>query len=190
VGGQQATTTLVLAGASGVGKTSVGHRLADLLGWIFADGDEFHPLPNLERMRLGHALTDEDRRPWLRRLAEWVGEREAAGENAVLTSSALKRAYRAELSAGHPSVLFVQLTADPRTLAERLEQRRGHWMPATLLPSQLRDLEPLAPDEDGIVQGSEGTPDETARAVIRALGLDPGSQRPARATTRQLRADR
>jgi gluconokinase len=181
---ERATTTLVLAGVAGVGKSAVGHRLVDRLGWAFAEGDDFHPPENVAKMKQGHALTDGDRWPWLGRLAHWIGEREAAGENAVLTSSALKRAYRDLLAEGHPSVRFVQLTARAELLAERLDRRRDHYLPASLLPSQLHDLEALGPDERGTVVGCEGTPDEVARQVIGALGLDPAPPvEPTPATT-------
>src|SRR5437763_16035347 len=97
-------------GVSGSGKTTVATGLAKRLGWVFAEGDDFHPAANVEKMRAGIALTDDDRWPWLATLAAWIGEREAAGQDAVLTCSALKRAYRDVLADGHPSVRFVHIT--------------------------------------------------------------------------------
>jgi gluconokinase len=163
------TTTLVVMGVSGSGKTTVAEGLATRLGWHFAEGDDFHPAANVAKMRAGHALTDEDRWPWLQALAAWIGEREAAGDNAVLTCSALKRVYRQHLERGHPSVRFVHVTASPDTLRRRLEQRRGHYMPASLLDSQLAALEPLAPDEPGFTVPGDGEPDAVVEAVLAHL---------------------
>ena len=163
------TVTLVVMGVSGSGKTTVAHGVAKQLGWVFAEGDDFHPLSNVEKMRAGHPLTDEDRWPWLEKLADWIGEREAAGENAVLTCSALKRTYRDALSHGHPSVRFVHVTVSRATLKTRLEHRRGHYMPASLLDSQLATLEPLEPDEPGFTVPGDGSPEEVVADVVARL---------------------
>src|SRR3954466_6374764 len=108
-------------GVSGSGKTTVATGVAQRLGWVFAEGDDFHPAANVEKMRAGQPLTDADRLPWLRALADWIGAREAAGDNAVLTCSALKRAYREVLADRHPSVRFVHITASAETIRRRLE---------------------------------------------------------------------
>ena len=163
------STTLVVMGVSGSGKTTVAEGVARRLGWTFAEGDDFHPPANVEKMRAGQPLTDDDRRPWLALLAEWIGARERAEENAVLTCSALKRAYRDVLSAGHPSVRFVHVTAAADTIRHRLERRRGHYMPASLLDSQLAVLEPLQLDEPGITLPGDGTPDEVIEALAARL---------------------
>lgn len=163
------TTTLVVMGVSGSGKTTVARGVADRLGWVFAEGDEFHPAANVEKMRAGEPLTDDDRRPWLRSLADWIAAREAAEQNAVLTCSALKRAYRDLLSSGHPSVQFLHITAPPAELRRRLAARRGHYMPASLLDSQLATLEPLQPDEPGLTVPGEGDPDGIIDAVAERL---------------------
>ena len=163
------TTTLVVMGVSGSGKTTVARLLAERLGWVFAEGDDFHPPANVAKMHAGHALTDEDRAPWLAALAAWIGDHERAGTDAVLTCSALKRAYRDELRAGHPSVRFVHVSVDPATLRHRLAERRGHYMPASLLDSQLAALEPLEPDEPGIVVPGDGTPEDVVAEVLRDL---------------------
>ena len=163
------TTTLVVMGVSGSGKTTVAVAVAEQLGWLFAEGDDFHPAANVAKMAAGHPLTDEDRRPWLAVLAEWIGAREAAGTDAVLTCSALRRVYRDTLAAGHPSVRFVHITASPETIRTRLEQRRGHYMPATLLDSQLATLEPLAPDEPGLTLPGDGSPEEVVQALVARL---------------------
>jgi gluconokinase len=136
---------------------------------VFAEGDDFHPAASVAKMAAGVPLTDEDRWPWLHALAGWIGAREAAGEDAVLTCSALKRTYRDLLRAGHPSVRFVHVTASPETVRRRLEARRGHYMPASLLDSQLAALEPLQPDEPGIVLPGDGEPGEVVEALAGRL---------------------
>ena len=107
------------------GKSTVAATLVDRLGWEFAEGDDFHPAANVEKMRAGHPLDDEDRWPWLRTLAAWIGEHEQAGRNVVVTCSALKRSYRDLLCDGHPSVWFAHVTADPELIRERIEHRTG-----------------------------------------------------------------
>ena len=163
------TVTLVVMGVSGSGKTTVAQAAATRLGWVFAEGDDFHPAANVEKMRSGHPLTDEDRWPWLHALADWISAREAAGENAVLTCSALKRVYRDVLDQGHPSVRFVHVTASVETLRRRLEQRRGHYMPASLLDSQLATLEPLQPDEPGFTLPGDADPAQVVTDLVARL---------------------
>ena len=163
------TTTLVVMGVSGSGKTTVARLLAERLGWVFAEGDDYHPPANVEKMHAGHPLTDADRAPWLAALTAWIGDHERAGTDAVLTCSALKRAYRDELRAGHPSVWFVHVSVDPATLKHRLEERKGHYMPASLLDSQLAALEPLQPDEPGLLVPGDGTPEDVVAQVLRSL---------------------
>jgi gluconokinase len=164
------TTTLVVMGVSGSGKTTVARAVAGRLGWLFAEGDDFHSAANVAKMSAGSPLTDDDRWPWLRSLADWIGEREAAGEDAVLTCSALKRSYRDLLDDGHPSVRFVHVTVNAETLRRRLEQRRGHYMPASLLDSQLAALEPLGPDEPGLTLPGDDEPDDVVDDLISRLG--------------------
>ena len=147
--GTAMTTTIVVMGVAGSGKSTVAAELVARTGWAFAEGDAYHPAANVEKMRVGHPLTDEDRIPWLWTLAHWIGEREAAGENAVMTCSALRRSYRTALRDGHPSVWFAHLNAPAVVIGERMAQRVGHFMPPSLLTSQLAALEPLAPDEPG-----------------------------------------
>jgi gluconokinase len=164
-------TGLVVMGVSGAGKTTVAGLLADRLGWAFAEADDFHPRKNIEKMRAGTPLTDADRRPWLRAIAAWLAAWADAGENAVVTCSALKRAYRDVLRDAGPRIRFVHLDGDRDTLARRLGGRSGHFMPPALLGSQLADLEPLGADEDGVVVDIAGPPEEVAADALRRLGL-------------------
>jgi gluconokinase len=153
------SVTIVLMGVSGSGKSTVLKRMHERWAWPSAEADEFHPESSVAKMSSGLPLGDEDRWPWLRALAAWIGAREAAGENCVLTCSALRRGYRDVLREGHPSVRFVHLVAAPDTLQARIEQRLGHYMPASLLGSQLGTLEPLEADEPGMVASTERSPD-------------------------------
>jgi len=168
------TTTIVVMGVSGAGKSTVAAELVSRLGWTFAEGDEFHPPENVEKMRAGIPLDDDDRWPWLRRLAGWIGEHEAAGTNAVVTCSALKRAYRDLLCDGHPSVWFAHVTADPELIRERIEHRTGHYMPASLLDSQLATLEPLGDDEPGARVSGAGSPPSVVDELLAALDAERG----------------
>ena len=175
---EEQTTTLVVMGVSGVGKTSVAAELVARTGWTFAEGDDLHPESNRQKMAAGHPLDDEDRWPWLRRVAAWIGDQEAAGRDGVITCSALKRSYRDLLREGHPSVRFVHLLAPPSLIAERVNARRGHYMPPSLLESQLSTLEPLQPDEPGVGVDTSGDPSAVAGRALDRLGLRdlPGSQ--------------
>ena len=166
------TTTVVVMGVSGTGKTTVAEHLVKRLGWPFAEGDTFHPAANVAKMRDGIALHDEDRWPWLQALADWIGAREAAGENAVVTCSALKRSYREVLRTGHPSVWFAHVDTSPELLRERVTRRTGHYMPPSLLDSQLATLERLAPDEPGLTLTGEGRADDVAEEVLEVLARE------------------
>jgi gluconokinase len=138
---------LIVAGVSGSGKTTVGAMLAGRLGWRFADADEFHPAANIEKMRAGIPLTDDDRWPWLRAIGAWMDERAARDESAIVTCSALKRSYRDLLLQGRPQARMVFLTADREVLARRLAARHGHFFPQQLLGTQFGDLELPGPGE-------------------------------------------
>jgi gluconokinase len=152
-------------GVSGSGKTTVGRELAGRLGVDYAEADEFHPQANIEKMAAGHPLTDDDRWPWLDAIARWIGEHEESG--GVVTCSALKRTYRDILTAGGP-VFFVHLTGSRAVIAARLNARKDHFMPPALLDSQIADLQPLGPDEPGIVLDIDTTPEALAEAAYRA----------------------
>lgn len=165
------TRTIVLMGVSGSGKSSVLAPLAARLGATAAEGDDFHSAANVERMAAGTPLGDADRAPWLRAIADWIGARERERVDAVVSCSALRRTYRDVLRAGHRSVWFVHLTAAPDELDRRLAERTGHYMPATLLPTQLRTLEPLEPDEPGFELPAAGrTAAEIASEIVERLG--------------------
>lgn len=140
---------VIAMGVSGSGKSTVGLLLADRLGAVFVDADDLHTAEHVAKMATGSPLTDDDREPWLRRVAETVAD---APGSIVVACSALRRAYRDLLrsQAGRP-LAFVHLDAPREILAGRLEHRRGHFMPAALLDSQLETLEPLDDDEPGIV---------------------------------------
>jgi gluconokinase len=167
------TSTLVVMGVSGVGKTSVADELVARTGWDFVEGDDLHPPANRAKMAGGTPLEDGDRWPWLRRVAAWIGEQERAGRSGVVTSSALKRSYRDLLREGHPSVWFVHLVAPPERIRDRVNARRGHYMPPSLLDSQIATLEPLGEDEPGFRVDTSGSPGEVAGQVLRRLGLTP-----------------
>jgi gluconokinase len=164
--------TLVVMGVSGVGKTSVADAIVARTGWTFVEGDDLHPEANRAKMAGGTPLDDEDRWPWLRRIAAWIGEQEAAGRDAVVTCSALKRSYRDLLRDGHPSVRFVHLRAPRDLIQNRVDNRRGHYMPPSLLASQLATLEPLGPDEPGFGVDSDHSPDDIAEEVLARVGDD------------------
>ena len=167
--------TLVVMGVSGVGKTSVARALVERTGWPFQEGDDLHPEENRAKMAAGTPLTDDDRWPWLRRIAAWIGEQEAAGRGAVVTCSALRRSYRELLRDGHPSVRFVHLVAPDDVLTDRITNRRRHYMPPSLLRSQLDALEPLGADEPGVRVETQGDPDTVADRALEALGLPAGA---------------
>jgi gluconokinase len=171
---RQVTTTIVVMGVSGSGKTTVLEGLRGRLGWAAAEADEFHPPLNIAKMRAGQPLSDEDRWPWLRALAAWIGDREAAGEDALMACSALRRAYRDLLRDGHPSVWFACLAVPDAELRRRVEGRRHEYMPASLLASQLATLEPLDPDEPGVTVPADLPPDRVVEAILAALRSDRG----------------
>ncbi|MBW8172688.1 gluconokinase [Ornithinimicrobium sp. Arc0846-15] len=161
---------IVVMGVSGCGKSTVGVRIAERLGWEYGEGDDYHPQANVDKMASGRPLQDEDRWPWLHLLADWTKERGERGESTVLSCSSLKWAYRDILRGGGERTFFVHLAGDKNTLMARMEGRE-HFMPPSLLESQLDALEPLRVDEFGMVQDFNSPPDRIARVVAAELDL-------------------
>jgi len=159
---------LIVMGVSGCGKTTIGSRLAEDLGWFFLDADDFHSPENIRRMADGQALTDEDRQPWLTRLREEIVRSLAANEDLVLACSALKESSRAKLSGGDPAVRFVYLRGSPELIGERLRNRSGHFMKPDLLASQFATLEE---PKDAITVDIDERPRRVVEKVRAALGL-------------------
>ncbi len=160
---------LIVMGVSGSGKTTVARELAARLGWAFAEGDDLHPAANVAKMTAGVPLTDEDRWPWLDAIAAVIDEWRALGEHGVLTCSALKRAYRDRLVGGRRDVALIYLRGAPELLASRMTRRHGHFMPSTLLGSQLATLKKPGADEQPITVDVDATPEAIVDAVIAAL---------------------
>jgi gluconokinase len=163
---------VIVFGVSGAGKTRIGKLLAEQLGWRFYEADDFHPRANIEKMRSGRPLTDEDRCPWLERLHEQIARSLTAKQNAVLACSALKRAYRDRLRVSD-DVTFVFLRGDYALVAEQLRHRRGHFMNPELLRSQIADLEQPEPDEDVLTTELGRTPQELVEDIKTKLRLAP-----------------
>jgi gluconokinase len=160
---------LVVMGVSGSGKSTIAPILADRLGWVCRDGDEFHPPANVKKMHDGTPLTDEDRWPWLKAIAAWIDEERSAGRHGIVTCSALKRSYRDILIGPREDVRLVYLKGDEDLIGERLSQRHGHFMPPKLLHSQFETLEEPGPDEHAVVVSIQPTPEEIADRILQAL---------------------
>jgi gluconokinase len=169
---------IVVMGVAGSGKSTVAALLAQRTRRPFAEADDFHPPANVDLMRAGVALTDEDRWPWLGSMRDWLDQQSLAGRSAVMTCSALKRPYRDLLRTAHGRVRFVHLTASPEVLAARVSGRADHFMPASLLPSQLATLDPLADDEDGVTLDAGATPESLVEQIL-ADGAPRTAPRPA-----------
>ncbi len=161
---------LVFMGVSGSGKSTAARAVQDRLGWEFAEGDDFHSPEAVEKMAAGHPLTDADRLPWLGRLAAWTRERDRSGEPTIMSCSALRRPYRDVLRTGGEHTCFVHLVGDKGLLLERMSAR-DHFMPPSLLESQLATLEPLADDEPGFTVDVAQPPEAIADEVLAQLGL-------------------
>ncbi|MCK6449898.1 MAG: gluconokinase [Alphaproteobacteria bacterium] len=167
-----APPVVVVMGVSGSGKTTVGKRLAERLRVPFAEGDEFHPRANIEKMSRGAPLTDADRWPWLASIARRIDAARRDRRGLVIACSALKRAYRDVLIGGRPDVRRAYLKGSRAVIGARIGKRSGHYMPASLLPSQFAALEEPAADERPIVADVTKPPDaiagELAEAIVRA----------------------
>ncbi|MET9514112.1 gluconokinase [Streptomyces sp. NPDC002994] len=162
---------VVVMGVAGTGKTTIGPLLAARLGVPYAEGDDFHPPANIAKMSAGTPLDDSDRWPWLDAIGQWAHSR--AGLGGVVSSSALKRAYRDRLRTAAPDAVFLHLTGDRELIEERMRERRGHFMPTALLDSQYAALQPLQEDEAGVSVDVSGSVDDiTERAVAALCRLD------------------
>lgn len=162
---------LVFMGVSGSGKSTAAEAFAEEMKWPFAEADEFHPQANVDKMSQGIALDDEDRWPWLRDIRDWVSQQSHQGVNVVLTCSALKKSYRLLLEEAEADVRFVLLHADRDTLEARMQQRQNHYMPASLLDSQLATLEPLEADEPGVTIDAQRAIEQIVADTRAYLGL-------------------
>lgn len=167
---------IIVMGVAGAGKSTIGERLARTLGWAFEEGDNYHPAENIAKMTRGQPLTDQDRELWLARLAARVHALAAEGGAAVVTCSALKRAYRRRLRVD-ATVRFVYLKGDYDLIHRRLQRRHGHYMEADMLASQFADLE--EPCEALSVDVSE-PPAKLVERIMNAFGLQPRGDSAAR----------
>ena len=140
---------IVVMGVSGSGKSTVGAALAQRVRVPFADADDFHPPANIDKMTAGQALNDDDRYPWLEAIGEWLAAH--CPDGGVMSCSALRRKYRDQLRRHCPETIFLHLAGTPEVIGRRQASRPGHFMPASLLASQFETLEPLEPDERGVV---------------------------------------
>ncbi|RKO26191.1 gluconokinase [Pseudarthrobacter phenanthrenivorans] len=178
---QYPPTHLVVMGVAGSGKSTLAAALSGRLGWVCAEADEFHPDANIAKMTQGIPLQDEDRWPWLREIRDWMTAQAGAGKSTVLTCSALKKSYRQLLSEAEGRVLFLHLDGGADLISQRMQGREGHFMPPTLLPSQLATLEALTQEE--LDAGSlrldiSQSPERLVAVVVHALSL-PSGQAPS-----------
>jgi gluconokinase len=162
-------TIAVVMGVSASGKTTIARGVAQRLGWRLVEGDEFHPPANVAKMHAGTPLTDDDRWPWLHAIADEIDAMRERREQAVVACSALKRAYRDILIGTRMDVVLVYLQGSKQLIRERIAARKGHFMPATLLDSQLTTLEEPQAGERPIVVSIAGTPDMIVEDVVRQL---------------------
>jgi gluconokinase len=163
-------TAWVVMGVSACGKSDIGTRLAQALGAPFIEGDRFHPPENVAKMSAGIPLDDEDRRGWLQALRAEIERAWQTDPVVVLSCSALKRAYRDVLRGDGGDVRFVHLHGDRDLIAQRMAARSGHFMPVSLLDSQLRTLEPLQPDERGVTLDVREPPQRLVEQVMATRG--------------------
>ncbi len=168
---------IIVMGVSGSGKSTIGALLAEALGWPFADADGFHPAANVAKMASGQALTDEDRWPWLDAIAAHIGAARVAGQPVVVACSALRRAYRDRLRAGHHDLLFLHLAGAPDVIAARQAARQGHFMPPSLMASQFATLEDTAEEADAITLSVTASPNAVVAAAVQAIRARDGAAR-------------
>jgi gluconokinase len=168
---ETAPCALVLMGVSGSGKSTIAEALATRIGWRCEDGDKFHPASNVAKMSAGQPLTDDDRWPWLKAIADEIDRLCAKGQPAVVACSALKRAYRDVLVHGRDDVRIVFLDGTQELIGGRLAARKGHFMPAGLLDSQFRTLERPAPDEGAVTVSIDAGVESIVDDIVRKLKL-------------------
>jgi carbohydrate kinase (thermoresistant glucokinase family) len=156
-------------GVSGSGKTTIALELRRALSWPYIDGDDLHPAANVEKMRSGHPLDDQDRLPWLQAIARWIDDRLAAGEPGIITCSNLKRAYRRITVGDRKGATLVYLKGDEGLIADRINQRKHQYMPASLLRSQFDTLEEPGQDEHAVVVPVHGSIAETVTELLRKV---------------------
>ncbi|WP_277209281.1 gluconokinase [Isoptericola croceus] len=166
-------------GVAGSGKTTVARMLAERIGVEYAEADTFHSEANIAKMSTGTPLTDADRAPWLEAIRDWLTAEADAGRPTVVTCSALKRSYRDVLRTARGRVRFLHLHGSPEMLAERITGRSGHFMPTSLLPSQLATLEPLDDDEDGLTVDVAAPPEEIVDDVVARYFTPPSTRTPS-----------
>ena len=169
VGRDSAVTVLVVMGVSGCGKSTVAELLSARLGWPFMEGDSLHSESNIAKMEAGEPLTDEDRWPWLDKVAAWIEGQHAADQHGIITCSALKRSYRDVLNRRGEGAVFVYLAGERHTLEDRMQARVGHFMAPGMLASQLETLEEPQPDEPSMRVPIEQSPAEAADQVVAEL---------------------
>jgi gluconokinase len=162
---------VLVMGVAGSGKSTVAAALSDRLGLDMIEGDALHPAANVEKMRNGIPLTDDDRRPWLESVASLLADRHSQGRGTVLACSALRHSYRDTLRAAVPAgeTYVIELDVDRSTLRARLADRTGHFMPVSLLDSQVATLEPLADDEFGVAVDGSAPLDVVISTACRAI---------------------
>ena len=168
---------LVVMGVSGSGKSTIGEKLAQRLGWSYEDGDKFHPLSNVAKMSAGQPLTDEDRWPWLQAIANEIDRVCEARGHTVIACSALKRAYRDLLVHGRPDVRIIYLQGTQDLIADRLALRKGHFMPPGLLASQFKTLEPPDASENPVTVSIDAPVETIVDDIVRQSGLSPADKR-------------
>ncbi len=160
---------IIVMGVSGSGKSTIGALLAERLGWPFADADGFHPPENVAKMASGQPLTDADRWPWLDAIAAHIDAARKAGQPVVVACSALRRAYRERLRAGHGDLLFLHLSGAPEVIAARQAARQGHFMPPSLMASQFATLEDTVAEPDAVTVSVKASPHEVVNAAMVAI---------------------
>jgi gluconokinase len=171
----QMPCVLIVMGVSGSGKSTIGEMLAARLGWNYEDGDRFHPASNVAKMSAGQPLTDEDRWPWLRAIADEIDRVCEAGRHAVIACSALKRAYRDVLVHGRNDVRIIYLDGTEALIAGRLAGRKGHFMPPGLLASQFKTLEPPGEGENPLTVSIDAPVEAIVDDIVRRLRQTPAA---------------